>query len=35
MSDVKKIRAVLAACCLNDLYGFYASLQTYINFLIM
>ena len=27
MSDVDKIRGALVACCLNNLYGFYASLQ--------
>ena len=29
MSDVEKRRAALAACWLNNLYGFYASLQTF------
>ena len=35
MSDVEKRRAVLAVCCLNNLYGFNALLQTFLNFLIM
>ena len=34
MSDVEKTRAALVARCLNNLYGFYASLLTF-NFLIM
>ena len=35
MSDVQIRRAILAASCLNNLYGCYASLQTFLNFLIM
>ena len=35
MSDVEKRRATLAARCSNNLYGFYASLHTFLNFLIM
>ena len=35
MSDVKKRRAILATCYLNNFYGCYASLQTFLNFLIM
>ena len=34
MSDLEKRRAILVACCLNNLYGCYASLQTFLNFLI-
>ena len=34
MSDVEK-EGQLVACCLNNLYGCYASLQTFLNFLIM
>ena len=30
-----KIRTILVRCCLNKLYGCYASLQTFLNFLIM
>ena len=32
---VKKSKAILVACCLNNLYGCCASLQTCLNFLIM
>ena len=35
MSDVEKRKAMLVACCLNNSYGCYASLQTFLNFLIM
>ena len=35
MSDVEKGRAALVTCCLNNLYGFYVSLQTFFNFLII
>ena len=35
MPDVEKRRATLAGRCLNNLYGFYASLHTFLNFLIM
>ena len=35
MSDVEKRKAILVACCLNRLYGCYASLQTFLNYLIM
>ena len=34
MSDVEKRKAILVACCLNKLYGCYASLQTFLNYLI-
>ena len=33
MSDVEKRRATLVACCLKNLYGFYALLQTFLNLL--
>ena len=33
MSDVEKRRAILVACCLKNLYGFYASLKTFLNLL--
>ena len=35
MSDVEKRRTILVACFLNNLYGCYASLQTFLNALIM
>ena len=35
MSVVEKRKAILVACCLNNLYGCYISLQTFFNFLIM
>ena len=35
MSDVEKRKAILVACCLNNLYGCYASLKTFVNFLII
>ena len=35
MSDVGKGRTILVACCLNNSYGCYASLQTFLNFLFM
>ena len=35
MSVVEKRKAILVACCLNNLYGCYVSLQTFFNFLIM
>ena len=35
MPDVEKRKAILVACCPNNLYGRYASLQTFFNFLIM
>ena len=35
MSDIEKRRAILNARCLNNLYGCYASLQTFLNFLLM
>ena len=35
MSDVGKGRTILVACCLNNLYGCYASLQTFLNFLFV
>ena len=35
MFDVGKGRTILVACCLNNLYGCYASLQTFLNFLFM
>ena len=35
MSDVAKRKAALVACCLSNLYGFYALLQIFLNFLIM
>ena len=35
MSDVEKRKAILVACCLNNLYSCYASLQTFLNFLLM
>ena len=35
MSDVIKRKAILVAYCLNNLYGCYASLQTFLNFLRM
>ena len=31
MSDVEKRRAALVACCLNNLYGLYGSLQTFCS----
>ena len=31
-NDVEKRRAILVVCCLNDLYGCYASLQTFLHF---
>ena len=34
MSDVEKRRAALVARCLNNLHVFYASLHTFLNFLI-
>ena len=30
-----EVRAALIACCLNNIYGFYASPPTFLNFLIM
>ena len=35
MPDVEKRRTILVTCCLNNLYGCCASLQTSLNFLIM
>ena len=35
MSGVEKRRTVLVACFLNNLYGCYASLQAFLNALIM
>ena len=35
MSYVDKRKAILVACCLNNLYRCYASLQTFLSFLIM
>ena len=35
MPDVEKRKAILVVCSLNNLYGRYASLQTFLNFLIM
>ena len=34
MPDVEKRRSILAACCLNNLYGCHC-LQTFFNLLIM
>ena len=34
ISDTEKRRAILVACCLNNFYDCYASLQTFLNFLI-
>ena len=31
MYDIEKRRAALVACCLNNLHGFYASLQTFFK----
>ena len=31
MYDTEKRRAALVACCLNNLHGFYASLQTFFK----
>ena len=33
--DVDKRRSILVTCCLNNLYGCYVSLQTFLYFLIM
>ena len=35
MSDVAKRKVALVACCLSNLYGFYAPLQIFLNFWIM
>ena len=35
MSHVEKRKAMLVAYCLNNLYGCYASLETFLNVLIM
>ena len=32
MSDVEKSREALVPCCLNNLYGCYASLQTFFTY---
>ena len=34
MSDIGKRRVLVIACCLNNLHGWYESLQTFFNFLI-
>ena len=35
MPDVEKRRAIAGTCCLNNLYGCYASLQAFLNFLLI
>ena len=35
ISDAEKRRAILVVCSLNNSYGCYASLQTFLNLLIM